>query len=162
LHHNLPALSLEDGDKETIAGITGKVPGYLDKFLRFKKENNDTGVPRTVGEAVEKIAGYLASLVGPKLNNLRMKDGFFESASSLVRGALPEWDGEHWDHSFFYVEHEQSYAVCGIALRTLMSMVRTKDRGAALSEQFVASCVNETNPWVQAFRAEEISSIGMV
>jgi hypothetical protein len=146
--------TLDESLKDEIPDLTGRVPGYLNNFLKHLKQAETKGVPEALYKFALELGSRVAQEIAPFIE--RDLDNFLRAAAHLVMGTAPTQSGNSWDHSFFYVEDNRSYAVCGVASRTLMKMLVDHETFVALDTAFIASCINETNRWVQAFRAEEI------
>jgi hypothetical protein len=139
--------------KATLAEITGSVPGYLSKFSHIKGDFQARIVDLTDELQTDvrlKLKGCL------RVSDLK-KEGFFVAAAEIMRGATPTESGDCWDHNFFYVEKRHSYPVCRVALHELVSLLREHKRETTfLTPVFIASVQEDSNRWVQAFRAELI------
>ena len=151
VHHQ--ELMLNESETATLAELTGAVPGYLSMFLAARKDQQAA----SAGEAMHCVARDLALEVKTKFSKFRTDELFWEAAEALVRGEPPTTGQDHWDHNFFYADRKKSYAVCGVAARVLVELLRKHGKGAVvLSPENIATCKAEGNRWVQAYRAEDI------
>lgn len=159
-----------EDQRQSIAYDTGRVPMYLSRlFQRFLSISGNCfigiGAYLNMKKAIELYKDDLAIECEEPLMNFYASTGDqhtnrIESAKQLLRGEKPSLGAEFMDHQFFYVQARSSHAVCGVAKEFLAVILRSQLGVHAddyfLSNDYIQTCLRNTNPAVKRFEAEQI------
>ena len=157
-HHG--KVNPSDFQKQKIAEDTGRVPMYLSRMIKYFDEHGNIQL------AIEQCAKSLGRECEKALNNFYSENhddhqNRIACAKELLREVEPSYLPEYMDHQYFYIEKEQSHAVCGIARATLAIILRAISKTQAdayfLSDEYVQACLRSNNPSVKGFQAEQIA-----